>query len=206
MPEPSSRVAATPGDQSAVASRRLNLPWLCPVSGKMARFDPEKMAVYRLARAHTRAVRALIARADTRGFGDLVRQLRESTASIPANVLEASGEWRIGKRIHYLNIAKGSAWESWGHTDSFVDFELVPEEAIAEIRDLQNQITALLITTIRNLEAEVKAKRARRGGRSSPCATPPAAPSPARPAWRAGRAPAATVATAMSRTAHRAPI
>jgi hypothetical protein len=39
---------------------------------RMARFDPEKMAVYRLARQHSRAVHALLEGADTRGFADLV--------------------------------------------------------------------------------------------------------------------------------------
>lgn len=118
------------------------------------RFDPEKMAVYRLARAHTRTVRKLIAGAKTQGFADLVNQLRRCAASVTANILEARGEWRLGKRAHYLMIAKGSIWESWAHTDTFVDFGLVPPSAIAEVRDLQNQITALLITTIRNLETE----------------------------------------------------
>jgi four helix bundle protein len=125
----------------------------------MARFDPEKMAVYRLARQHNRAVHALITTADTRGFADLVAQLRRSCTSIPANVLEAAGEWRSGKRLHYFMIAKGSTWESWAHTDSMVDFGLVPPKTIAEVRGLQGQITALLITTIRRLEAELSARK-----------------------------------------------
>lgn len=113
------------------------------------------MAAYRLARQHSRLVRSLIESADTRGFADLVAQLRASAASIPANLLEAAGEWRLGKRLHYLMIAKGSTWESWAHIDSMVDFGLVQKFAIAEVRDVQNQITALLITTIRNLEAQM---------------------------------------------------
>ena len=125
---------------------------------KMARFDPEKMAVYRLARVHSRAVDALIKAANTRGFADLIGQLRRSTASIPANILESAGEWRTGKRVHYLMIAKGSTWESWAHTDSMVDFGLVPKAAIAAARDAQGQITALLISTIRNLEAQLAAE------------------------------------------------
>jgi four helix bundle protein len=120
----------------------------------MALFDPEKMAVYRLARRHSQAVHNLIKAASTRGFADLVNQLRRSTASIPANILEAAGEWRLGKRLHYLMIAKGSTWESWAHVDTMVDFELIAQADIAEARSLQAQITALLITTIRNLEAQ----------------------------------------------------
>jgi four helix bundle protein len=118
----------------------------------VARFDPEKMAVYRLARLHSRAVRDLVKVADTRGYADLVGQLRRSAASIPANILEAAGEWRPGRRLHYLMIARGSTCESWAHTDTLVDFGVVTPEAIRGVRDAQGQINALLTATIRNLE------------------------------------------------------
>jgi hypothetical protein len=62
----------------------------------MAHFDPEKMPSYRLAREHGRAVRSLIAKVRTRGVSDLIVQLRRSTTSIRANLLEAAGEWRPG--------------------------------------------------------------------------------------------------------------
>ena len=120
----------------------------------MGRFDPEKTAAYRLARQHSKAIRELLNGADTRGFADVVAQLRRSAVSIPANVLEAYGEWRPGKRLHYLMIAKGSAWESWAHVDSMVDFGLIQQSATVKVRDLQNQISAVLIATIRNVEAE----------------------------------------------------
>ena len=120
----------------------------------MGLFDPERLAIYRLAREHNRAVHSLIRCSRTRGYSDLVVQYRRSVTSIPANVLEAMGEWRLGKRLHYFCIAKGSTWESWAHTDSFVDFELAPEEAILDVRNLQKQMTAVLITSIRNLEAQ----------------------------------------------------
>jgi four helix bundle protein len=121
--------------------------------GAVARFDPEKMAAYRVARQHSRAIRGLLERADLRGYGDLAVQLRRSTASIPANLLEATGEWRDGKRLNYLMIAKGSTWESWAHTDTLVDFGLVEEVDIAEVRALQQRLSGLLIAIIRNLES-----------------------------------------------------
>ncbi len=52
-------------------------------------------------------------------------------------------------------IAKGSTWESWAQRDTLVDFGLVTQAAIVEVRDTQSQITALLITTIRKLESEI---------------------------------------------------
>jgi four helix bundle protein len=114
------------------------------------------MAVYRVARLHTRAVRALLEDAAVRGYSDLVGQLRSAAASIPANILEAAGKWRLGKRLNYLMIAKGSTWECWAHTDSLVDFGIATEADNVEARDLQDQITALLITTIRDLESRTE--------------------------------------------------
>jgi four helix bundle protein len=120
--------------------------------GIVGEFDPDRMAVYRLTRHHSRAVHALIAKGNVRGHADLVAQLRASTASMPANILEGFGEWRTGKRVNYLQIAKGSTWESWAHIDTMVDFRVIPASSIVEVRDLQRQISALLITMIRNLE------------------------------------------------------
>jgi len=125
----------------------------------MAKFDPERMAVYRLARVHSRAIEMLLRKARTRGYSDLVNQLRRATASIPANLLEAAGEWRPRKRLNYLMIARGSTWECWAHTDTLVDFGIANRSDIAAVRDAQNQITSLLIATIRNLESQHARKR-----------------------------------------------
>ena len=120
----------------------------------MALFDPEKLIGYQLARQHNRAVHALIKKAKTRGYSDLVHQFRGSTVSIPANLLEGIGEWRLGKRLHYLMICKGSTWESWAHADSFVDFELIDVSEIGEVRGLQQRLSGWLISTIRSLEGQ----------------------------------------------------
>jgi four helix bundle protein len=122
------------------------------------RFDPEKMAVYRLAREHTRAVRAFLAAADTRGYGGLVKQLRESTGSVPANILEGNGAWTPADRAHYFRISRGSLMESWAHSDTMVDFGLIGGDApeYHEVRDKQHQIVALLTTTVLALEKETE--------------------------------------------------
>ena len=114
-------------------------------------FDPERLAVYRLAREHTRAVRDLIAAARTRGFSDLVDQLRRSAASITANVQEGYQEESPREKAHCYAIAKRSAAEAWGHADTMVDFELVEDARVHAVHDLQNQILALLAVMIRNL-------------------------------------------------------
>jgi four helix bundle protein len=121
----------------------------------MAKFDPDRIAAYRLAREHTREVHKLIARAKTRGHADLIKQYRKAAASVSANILEGIGDARPAKRLNYFMVAKGSAYESWAHTDSLLDLGLVQESAIQPVRNIQNQIAAVLITSIRNLEAEL---------------------------------------------------
>ena len=117
-------------------------------------FDPERLAVYRLAREHTRAVRDLIAAARTRGFSDLVDQLRRSAASVTANVQEGYQEESRREKAHCYSIAKRSAAEAWGHADTMVDFELVDEARVQALHHLQDQILALLAVMIRNLRNE----------------------------------------------------
>ena len=127
----------------------------------MGKYDPERLAVYRLARRHTRAIGDLLRKANTHGHGDLVDDLRRTAKSVTANIKEGYGEHRPAKKINFYQIAKASITAAWGHLDSLVDFQLVPESEIVEIRDLQNQIIALLITMIRNLERRLPSRRPR---------------------------------------------
>lgn len=136
----------------------------------MAGFDPQRSAVYRLARRHTRAVRTLLEGVDYRGYSDEVNQLRRSAGSMVANLREGFGEWRPAKRANYFMIAKASTAESGGHVDTLVDFGIVADSATAQVRDLQDQITALLITMIRNIDraALTRDQDARQDDRASP--------------------------------------
>lgn len=133
--------------------------------GEFGRYDPERLAVYRLARRHSRAVRDLLAKADTRGFGELVDNLRRSTTSIPANIKEGYGEHRPAKKANFYQIAKGSVTEAWGHTDSLVDWGLIAPHDIEDVRDLQNQMIALLITMIRSQEKRLAKKKSPAGAK-----------------------------------------
>ena len=114
-------------------------------------FDPERLKVYKLSRQHNRAVRDLLAGARTRGFSDLVDQLRRSAASVTANIQEGYQEESPREKAHCYSIAKRSAAECWAHVDTLVDFELVDEPRARPLHDLQNQILALLATMIHNL-------------------------------------------------------
>jgi four helix bundle protein len=121
--------------------------------GKWSRYDPERLAVYRRARRHTRAVHELLDRSDTRGYADLVDDLKRCLKSATANIKEGYGEHRPTRKANFYLIAKASVTEAWGHVDSLVDFGIVSSSEIEEIRDLQNQIIALLVTMIRTQES-----------------------------------------------------
>lgn len=120
------------------------------------RYDPERLAVYRLARRHTRAICEMLGEADTRGFAFEVSQTRRSTASITSNVKEGYGEESLARKLHYYAYAKASVSETWAHVDNLVDFGCISEDAITEIRDIQNQVMALLVTMIRNLRSRLE--------------------------------------------------
>jgi four helix bundle protein len=121
--------------------------------GDWGRYDPMRLAVYRLARRHTRGMSELLARSSTRGHADLVDDIRRCVKSITANIKEGYGEHRPAKKANFYLIAKASVTEAWGHTDSLVDFGIASPRDIAELRDLQNQIVALLVTMIRTQES-----------------------------------------------------
>ncbi len=121
-----------------------------------SRYDPERLPAYRLAREHTRAIRALLEKADTRGFSDLVNQIRRSMASIPGNIKEGFGEESPGQKAHYYGIAKGSVSETWGHIDTLVDFGCVWAEEITKPRDLENQLIAVLWSMIKTQRDKIE--------------------------------------------------
>ena len=64
------------------------------------------------------------------------------------------------KLLELYRIARASASEAAGHTDNLVDWGLVEEHETAEVRDLQDQIIALLITMARKQEERAKAEDA----------------------------------------------
>ena len=119
-------------------------------------FDPERLPAYRLARRHTRAIAALLEKADTRGHSKLVDQIRRSTASVTGNTREGYGEESPGRKAQYYGYAKASVTETWGHVDNLVDFGCVDASEIEEVRDCQNQLIALLWSMIRTQRGRVE--------------------------------------------------
>jgi four helix bundle protein len=120
------------------------------------RYEPERLGVYRLAREHTRLTVALLSGARTRGYAALVDELRRCAISIPANVKEGYGDHRPKRKAHFYYLAKASVTEAWAHVDTLVDLGLVRPADIEEIRGVQRQIVALLVTMIRTQEARIE--------------------------------------------------
>lgn len=120
--------------------------------GSWARYDPERLAVYRIARRHSRLVIELLGRSQTRGHADLLDDIRRCLRSITANVKEGYGEHRPARKASFYLIAKASVTEAWGHLDTLVDLGIAKPRDILDIRDLQSQMIALLVTMIRTQE------------------------------------------------------
>jgi four helix bundle protein len=123
------------------------------VSGGERRYEPERLAAYRLAREHTRLAAELLRAAETRGYAALVDELRRCAISIPANVKEGYGDHRPKRKAHFYYLAKASVTEAWAHVDTLVDLGLVSPGDIHAIRDAQRQLVAVLVTMIRTQEA-----------------------------------------------------
>ena len=114
-------------------------------------FDHERLEVYRVAREFNRCLDALL-RTLPRGHSDSRDNLKRAAKSITRNVAEGAVKWKIPDQVNFYHIARGSATECAASLDELVDFKLVHQEQIVELRQLLGRIVAMLISMIRSLE------------------------------------------------------
>lgn len=114
-------------------------------------FDHEKLKVHQSARRFNREVAQLL-KDVPRGAGESKDNLERAAKSITRNIAEGSGKWRIPDKIRFYHIARASAAESAASLDELVDYELLPEESIAEPRRVLAEVVAMLIGLARSLE------------------------------------------------------
>lgn len=114
-------------------------------------FDHERLDVYQAARAFNRTVARLLGEVP-RGHADSKDQLKRAAKSIPRNIAEGGGKWRVADKIHYYHIARGSATECAATLDELVDYDLVPEARIDAPKQALARVVAMLIKLIRSLE------------------------------------------------------
>jgi four helix bundle protein len=115
-------------------------------------FDHEKLEVYQAARAFNREVARLLEEIP-RGHADSKDQLKRGAKSIPRNIAEGGGKWKLADKVHFYHIARGSATECAASLDELVDYGLVPESRIEAPKQTLARVVAMLINMIRSLEA-----------------------------------------------------
>ena len=116
-----------------------------------ASFHHEKLEVYQTARKLNRQLHSLFSELP-RGHGESVDNLKRAAKSITRNLAEGSGKWRVRHKIHFYQIAHGSATECAASLDELVDFGAVNPEQVREPKEILARVVAMLIGMIRSLE------------------------------------------------------
>src|SRR5262245_19091154 len=107
--------------------------------------DHERLEVYQLARELTREVHRLMTKSRCgREDAPLVDQVNRSTASIPLNIAEGSGESSPGRRAYFYRIVRGSATELGPALDHMVDKEMLLEDYTGTAKSLIVLIVSML--------------------------------------------------------------
>jgi four helix bundle protein len=114
--------------------------------------DHERLEVYQLSRELTREVHRLIKKSRfRREDASIVDQVNRSTASIPLNIAEGSGESSPGRRAYFYRIARGSATELSAALDHMVDKEMLLEEDTGTAKALIVRIVSMLFKLTRSV-------------------------------------------------------
>jgi four helix bundle protein len=114
-------------------------------------FDHERLEVYQVARQFKRQLRELL-RLIPRGNAELVDQLKRAARSITNNIAEGSGKWTPRDKIHYYQIARGSATECAATLDECVDYDFFTDEQARPALETLRRVVAMLIRMILSLE------------------------------------------------------
>jgi four helix bundle protein len=115
-------------------------------------FDHERLEVYRKARQFNREAR-LLSESLPRGYSDSKDNLKRAAKSVPRNIAEGAGKWKIPDKVRYYHIARASATECAACLDELIDFGLVDEARLRFAKQILAEIVAMLIAMIRSLES-----------------------------------------------------
>jgi four helix bundle protein len=105
--------------------------------------DFERLDVYRCAIDFV-ALTSRITRRVPRGHAGLRDQLWRASTSVPLNIAEASGRTSAPDRVHFLVIARGSAFECAAIPDVLVRIAAVAPQDVDEAKTLLSRVVAML--------------------------------------------------------------
>lgn len=119
--------------------------------------DHERLEVYHVARALTRAIAAVMRKVPRgKGHADSLDDLRRAVKSVTHNISEASGEYAPLDKAKFCRYARRSAAECAGSLDHLVDFDLVADEETWEAKWLIHRCISMLVNLARSLEARAR--------------------------------------------------
>jgi four helix bundle protein len=85
-------------------------------------------------------------------FG-LTNQIRRAVVSIPSNIAEGNGRGTTADYIRFLQIARGSLFETQTQLEIAVQLHFIPDTSITPLLALSNEIERMLNSVISKLSA-----------------------------------------------------
>jgi four helix bundle protein len=113
-----------------------------------ARFDHEKLTVYRRSLEFVAWAAGLMARLPARHA--VQGQLDRAATSIPLNIAESNGRFTSADRCRFFDIARGSALECAAALDVLVARKILTEAEVDRDKALLGEIVAMLVGLIRS--------------------------------------------------------
>ena len=110
------------------------------------------LVVWQEARKLNKSIGDLVKKLPAYELYGLSDQMRRAAVSIGSNVAEGRGRGTARDFIHFLYIARGSAYELGTQLTYCVDLGYVTEECVAPINQQLNKVIWLINKTIRGLE------------------------------------------------------
>jgi four helix bundle protein len=84
----------------------------------------------------------------------LSSQIRRAVTSITFNIAEGFGRKTLKDRVHFLYIARGSAYELEAQLLTCMDIGYLTKEEILPVMQMQDQTTRILMRLIQSYEAK----------------------------------------------------
>ena len=89
----------------------------------------------------------------------LTSQIRRSSSSIPANIVEGCGQLENGNLIRFLGISKGSAFETEYQLLLAKDLKYINEKDYDELNEKIQKIISMLTNLIKSLRSKRKTNK-----------------------------------------------
>ena len=125
-------------------------------------FSFEKLYAYQHARLLVVEVYKIIESLPTNERFALCQQIQRSITSVTSNIAEGCGRISLKEKIHFLEVAYGSLFESYCQIQTCVDLRYVPEETFNNLKpsffNVSRLINALRQSYVEGLSQSAKSQ------------------------------------------------